>query len=227
VRAVSLSPEAGDDLEHLYDFALKRELQRSTPNFDVPERALAAITSALRALALSPFMGRKVRSQFEREIVISFGRTAMLHITSSRQQRSSSAQSDISARATTTDRSSCAAARCFPLDDLPCTDAPDKRVPLPLPPSVPTADDHPMTLHRTLCLSRTGHVCKIKWQAARADAGRGDTADVAVWAHAAWPGARSAACIGQKVSVSAAICQPYELVGSRRLVWPKKSDMLY
>lgn len=36
---------------------------------------MAAITSALRALELSPFMGRKVRSQCEREIVISLGRT--------------------------------------------------------------------------------------------------------------------------------------------------------
>lgn len=56
-------------------FAFERELQSGTLNFDVPERALAAIASALRALALNPFMGRKVRSQFEREIVISFGRT--------------------------------------------------------------------------------------------------------------------------------------------------------
>jgi len=75
VRTVILSPEAGDDLERLHDFALERELQSSTPNFDVRERALAAITSALHALVLSPFMGRKVPSQFEREIVISFGRT--------------------------------------------------------------------------------------------------------------------------------------------------------
>ena len=75
MRTVILSPEASEDLERLYDFALERELQSATPNFDVPERALAAITSALRALALSPFMGRRVRSQFEREIVISFGRT--------------------------------------------------------------------------------------------------------------------------------------------------------
>lgn len=75
MRTVILAPEASHDLERLYDFALERELKSATPNFDVPERALAAITSALRALALSPFMGRKVRSQFEREIVISFGRT--------------------------------------------------------------------------------------------------------------------------------------------------------
>ena len=75
MREVILSPEAGEDLERLYDFALARELRSSTPNFDVPQRALAAIASALRALALNPFMGRKVRSQFEREIVISFGRT--------------------------------------------------------------------------------------------------------------------------------------------------------
>lgn len=75
MRTVILSPEANDDLERLYDFALERELQSATPNFEVPERALAAIASALRALAFSPFMGRKVRSQFEREIVISFGRT--------------------------------------------------------------------------------------------------------------------------------------------------------
>lgn len=75
MRTGILSPEANDDLERLYDFALERELQSATPNFEVPERALAAIASALRALAFSPFMGRKVRSQFEREIVISFGRT--------------------------------------------------------------------------------------------------------------------------------------------------------
>ena len=75
MRTVILSPEASDDLERLYEFALERELQSATLDFDVPERALAAIASALRALALNPFMGRKVRSQFEREIVISFGRT--------------------------------------------------------------------------------------------------------------------------------------------------------
>lgn len=75
MRTVILSPEASEDLERLYDFALEREMQSATPNFDVPERAVAAIASALHALALNPFMGRKVRSQFEREIVISFGRT--------------------------------------------------------------------------------------------------------------------------------------------------------
>lgn len=75
MRKVILSPEAGEDMMRLYDFALERELSGSTPNIDIPDRALGAIASALRALALNPFMGRRVRSQFEREIVISFGRT--------------------------------------------------------------------------------------------------------------------------------------------------------
>lgn len=75
MRKVIFSPEAGEDLVRLFNFALERELRSSSPDIDIPDRALAAITSALRALALNPFMGRKVRSQFEREVVISFGRT--------------------------------------------------------------------------------------------------------------------------------------------------------
>ena len=75
MRALRFTPEASDDLERLVDHIVERELKSSTSNWDLPEQALSAIRMALQLLPSNPFMGRKVRSPFERELIISFGRT--------------------------------------------------------------------------------------------------------------------------------------------------------
>ncbi|MGA7538210.1 MAG: type II toxin-antitoxin system RelE/ParE family toxin [Steroidobacteraceae bacterium] len=66
---VRLTAEALDDLDRLYEFLLKRDL-------DAAERALAAIERALALLAYSPFSCRKAllqKSPRWRELVIPFG----------------------------------------------------------------------------------------------------------------------------------------------------------
>jgi plasmid stabilization system protein ParE len=66
---VRLTAEAVDDLDRLYGFLLKRDL-------DVAERALAAIERALAILAYSPFSCRKALLQKNprwRELLIPFG----------------------------------------------------------------------------------------------------------------------------------------------------------
>jgi plasmid stabilization system protein ParE len=66
---VRLTAEAFDDLDRLYGFLLKRDL-------DVAERALAAIERALALLAYSPFSCRKALLQKNprwRELLIPFG----------------------------------------------------------------------------------------------------------------------------------------------------------
>ncbi len=66
---VRLTAEAFDDLDRLYGFLLKRDL-------DVAERALAAIEHALALLAYSPFSCRKALLQKNprwRELLIPFG----------------------------------------------------------------------------------------------------------------------------------------------------------
>jgi plasmid stabilization system protein ParE len=75
VKPLRFTPEARDDLDRLFDFVIERELKSSTPNWDLPEQALQAIRSALQLLPANPFMGRKVGSPFERELLISFGKT--------------------------------------------------------------------------------------------------------------------------------------------------------
>jgi len=66
---VRLTAEAFDDLNRLYGFLLKRDL-------DAAERALAAIERALALLAYSPFSCRKALLQKNprwRELLIPFG----------------------------------------------------------------------------------------------------------------------------------------------------------
>lgn len=75
MRRLRFTPEARDDLDRLFDFIIERELKSSTPNWALPEQALNTIRLALQLLPSNPFMGRKVGSPFERELLISFGRT--------------------------------------------------------------------------------------------------------------------------------------------------------
>ncbi len=66
---VRLTAEAFDDLDRLFGFLLKRDL-------DVAERALSAIEHALELLAYSPFSCRKALLQKNsrwRELFIPFG----------------------------------------------------------------------------------------------------------------------------------------------------------
>jgi plasmid stabilization system protein ParE len=66
---VRLTAEALEDLDRLYDFLVKRDL-------DAADRALAAIERAFELLTYSPFSCRKAllqRSPRWREILIPFG----------------------------------------------------------------------------------------------------------------------------------------------------------
>jgi hypothetical protein len=45
---VEFSPAAEADLERLFDFALAREMNSETGEFDIPERAIKAIRHGLR-----------------------------------------------------------------------------------------------------------------------------------------------------------------------------------
>ena len=72
---VRLLGEARDDLRRLEDFLLERELMSRSPDWEVTERALAAIRSAMQFLALSPYTCRKAHlgNGRVRELVIPFG----------------------------------------------------------------------------------------------------------------------------------------------------------
>jgi plasmid stabilization system protein ParE len=71
---VEFSTAAEADLERLFDFVLKRELESASGDLDLPERALQAIKDGVAFLSTSPFACRKVGSSpFVRELVISFG----------------------------------------------------------------------------------------------------------------------------------------------------------
>jgi len=66
---VRLTAEAVEDLDRLYEFTLKRDL-------NLAERALSAIERALELLAYSPFSCRKALLQKNprwREVLIPFG----------------------------------------------------------------------------------------------------------------------------------------------------------
>jgi plasmid stabilization system protein ParE len=72
---VEFSTAAEADLERLFDFVLKRELESASGDLDLPERALQAIKDGVAFLSTSPFACRKVGSRpFVRELVNSFGR---------------------------------------------------------------------------------------------------------------------------------------------------------
>ena len=71
---VQFSEAAADDLERLFDFALPRELDSATGDFEIPERALQAIKDGIVFLTSSPFACRKAgNSSFVRELIIPFG----------------------------------------------------------------------------------------------------------------------------------------------------------
>lgn len=73
---VTFSEAAAQDLEELFDFALRRELDSETGDLDIPARALQAIQDGIAFLAISPFACRKSGSSpFLRELVIPFGRS--------------------------------------------------------------------------------------------------------------------------------------------------------
>jgi plasmid stabilization system protein ParE len=73
---VVFSEAAALDLEQLFDFALQRELDSETGDFDIPTRALQAIKDGIALLATSPFACRKAGpSSFVRELIIPFGHT--------------------------------------------------------------------------------------------------------------------------------------------------------
>lgn len=74
-RTVVFSLVAEDDLDRLFDFIIERELNSSTPNLDLADEALAAIKTAIAILPLSPFIGRRLTTEFDRELVISYGKT--------------------------------------------------------------------------------------------------------------------------------------------------------
>jgi plasmid stabilization system protein ParE len=71
---VLITPSAEDDLLRLYDFIIERELKRPEPDFDLAERALAALRRGFESLAMSPFSCRKAGdSTFLRELLVPFG----------------------------------------------------------------------------------------------------------------------------------------------------------
>ena len=73
---VVFSEAAALDVEQLFDFALQRELDSETGDFDIPARAVQAIKDGITLLATSPFTCRKAGpSSFVRELIIPFGHT--------------------------------------------------------------------------------------------------------------------------------------------------------
>jgi plasmid stabilization system protein ParE len=73
---VQFSEAAADDFERPFDFALQRELDSTTGDFEIPKRALQAIKDGIGFLASSPFACRRVgSSSFVRELIIPFGHT--------------------------------------------------------------------------------------------------------------------------------------------------------
>lgn len=74
--AVEFSAEAAADLERLFDHLIDRELNSSTGDLALAERAIQAIRDGIDLLRTSPFNCRKAgRSPFARELIISFGHT--------------------------------------------------------------------------------------------------------------------------------------------------------
>ena len=70
--AVVLTPRARDDLLRLRDFLVELALVHG--DFNLPDRAVAAIRKELRVLETNPYTCRKVGSHSrERELIIPFG----------------------------------------------------------------------------------------------------------------------------------------------------------
>ena len=82
--AVRLTDEALQDLQRLEDFLIETALAHG--DFDLPERALAAIQSEFSILKRNPFTCRiAFDDRLERELVIPFGAAgyvALFHIVS-------------------------------------------------------------------------------------------------------------------------------------------------
>lgn len=73
---VRLTQEAVADLERLYHHVLERELESSSGDLELAERALEAIRAGIATLSTSPFTCRKAsQDAFLRELIIPFGHT--------------------------------------------------------------------------------------------------------------------------------------------------------
>jgi len=77
---VTLTDEARDDLRRLQAFAIERELASETPDWTTPERALAAILTAMGILSWSPLSCRKAElgNGRSRELIVPFGSTGYI-----------------------------------------------------------------------------------------------------------------------------------------------------
>ncbi len=73
---VRLTRAAEADLERLFDHVLERELERPGGDFELAERALAAVRAGIATLQTSPFTCRKAGADpLVRELIIPFGHT--------------------------------------------------------------------------------------------------------------------------------------------------------
>lgn len=86
-HAVRLTREALEDLQRLEDFLIDAALAHG--DFELPERAMAAIRQEFAVLARNPFTCRiAFDDRLERELVIPFGATgyvALFHIVSAHE----------------------------------------------------------------------------------------------------------------------------------------------
>ena len=74
---VTLLQEAVEDLRHLEDFAIERELSSGAPDWTSPQRALDAIREGMRLLSWSPYTCRRAElgNGRSRELIVPFGGT--------------------------------------------------------------------------------------------------------------------------------------------------------
>jgi plasmid stabilization system protein ParE len=71
---VTLLQEAVEDLRHLEDFAIERELSSGAPDWTSPQRALDAIGEGMRLLSWSPYTCRRAElgNGRSRELIVPF-----------------------------------------------------------------------------------------------------------------------------------------------------------
>lgn len=69
--SVRFTAEAQQDIKRLYEFILERD----DSGYEIAQKALAAIRTAIDSLKHNPFSCRKTNTPFLRELVISFGAT--------------------------------------------------------------------------------------------------------------------------------------------------------